>query len=447
MKYVEAHNSIELSKFIGSALERTYPEEILEAGKKCLIDWCGVALGARNQAPVIAVSKTVLGWGSRGRAQVLLGTKIAPGAAALINGTMAHCLDYDDTHVGSTTHISAPTIATALAVGTHRDVSEKNILAALISGFEVAAGLGNGAGQPANLNGFHATGIFGSFGSTAAASILYNLGKEEIQNAFGASATQVSGLSASFGTMSKPFHAGKAAFNGILSCELAMEGLVTKKDLIEQNGGLSSSLYQNAKTHLAKLNFSNGWEITRNTFKPYAACLLTHALIDAALDIEKRVSSNEINKIRAIVSEPAAKLANIPKPQTPLEGKFSLAYCAALGLCGNRAVEKDFCEKKMAEPELKRLTNCVELEPNKDMPQTAAQLIISLNNGSELTANVPLALGNPDNPMNWEDIWNKFSALVEPTLGQRTSNLFTLLKNFEEPGSLSEFVALVSAHS
>ena len=250
MEYADTHNSVELCKFIGSALERTYPDEILEAGKKCLIDWCGVALGARNHPSVIAVQNTVLRWATRGQAQVLLGTKIAPGAAALINGTMAHCLDYDDTHVGSTTHISAPTIATALAVGTHLEASEINILAALISGFEVAAGLGNGAGQPANLNGFHATGIFGSFGSTAAASILYQLGDDEIRNAFGASATQVSGLSASFGTMSKPFHAGKAAFNGILSSELAMEGFVAKKDLIEQNGGLSASLRSIGKLSL-----------------------------------------------------------------------------------------------------------------------------------------------------------------------------------------------------
>ena len=437
-------NSIEASKFISSALDRNYPREILEAAKMCLVDWFGVALGAWNEPPAKAVRKTVLNWGSSGQSQVLLGPKIAPSAAALINGTMAHCLDYDDTHVGSTTHISAPTIAASLAIGTHLNKTESDILRALITGFEVAARLGKNAGQSANLNGFHATGIFGTFSSVSAACVLYRLSEEDIQNALGAAATQTGGLSASFGTMSKPFHAGKAAFNGILSAELAKENLVTKRDLIEPNGGLSKSLYQDGGAKLATLAFSNDWEITQNTFKPYAACLLTHALIDAAKKIGQQIESTEIIEIEAIVSDPALALAGKNNPTTSMEGKFSLSYCAALGLNGYKATEKDFSEERLAESEVRRLTQIVKIKPSTVMPQTAAELKVKVKNGKTFVENVPLALGNPGNPMLWDDIGSKFSGLVEPVLGTGTSQLYCLLRNFEEPGNLKEVVRLIT---
>ena len=445
MSTTETRNAVEVGRFVGSAIGRNYPSDILDAAKMCLVDWCGVALGAQNEEAAAAVCKVAMNWGTNGNAQVLLGDKAAPSAAAMINGTMAHCLDYDDTHVGSTTHVSGPTVASALAVGTHLGASEQDILSAIITGFEVAARLGNGAGQPANLRGFHATGIFGAFGATAAASVLYRLDEARARNAFGAVATQTGGLSASFGTMSKPFHAGKAALNGVLSAELAGEGFAAKEDLLEPDGGLSTSIYQDGGAALASLDFAEGWEITRNTFKPYAACLLTHALIDAARSLSDEVKGKDVAKIEAIVSEPAVKLAGKPNPQTPLEGKFSLAYCAALGLKGYEATEEDFCDERIADPELRDLLSRVEPKPTESMAQTAARIVVELADGSRLDADIPLALGNPDNPMGWDDMWRKFEPLVASTLGDRSRELYDLLRAFEEPGSLDTFVEMVSA--
>lgn len=447
MSMTETHNAIEAGRFIGSAIGRNYPSEVLDAAKMCLVDWCGVALGARNEEAAAAVRKVAMNWGTNGNAQVLLGGKAAPSAAAMINGTMAHCLDYDDTHVGATTHVSGPTVASALAVGTHVGASEQDILSALITGFEVAARLGNGAGQPANLRGFHATGIFGAFGATAAASVLYKLDEARARNAFGAVATQTGGLSASFGTMSKPFHAGKAALNGVLSAELAAEGFIAKEDLMEPDGGLSTSLFQDGGAALSSLDFSSGpWEITRNTFKPYAACLLTHALIDAARSLSDQLKGKDVAKIEAVVSQPAIKLAGKANPQTPLEGKFSLAYCAALGLSGYEATEADFCDERITDPALRALLQRVEPKPTDDMAQTAARIVVELTDGTQLNADIPLALGNPDNPMSWDDMWRKFEPLVEPTLGSRSREMYDLLRRFEEPGSLDAFVSMVAAN-
>ena len=438
-------NATEAARFIGGARGRNYPAEVVEAAKKCLVDWVGVALGARNEEAAAAVRKVALNWGTTGNAQVLLGGKAAPSAAALINGTMAHCLDYDDTHVGSVTHVSGPTVAATLAVGTHLGATEQEILSALITGFEVAARLGNGAGQKANLRGFHATGIFGTFGAAAAASALYGLNESAVRNALGAAATQTGGLTESFGTMSKPFHAGKAALNGVLSAELAAEGFAAKESLIEPGQGLSTAIFQDGAGTLAPLDFSQEWEITRNTFKPYAACLLTHALIDAARSLSGKVKGKEVARVEAVVSQPAVKLAGKPNPQTPLEGKFSLAYCAALGLNGYEASERDFAADRLADPAIRRIIERVEPKPTDDMAETAARIVVELSDGSRLDADVPLALGNPGNPMSWDDMWRKFEPLVTPSLAGRSRELFDLLRAFEQPGSLERFAQMVAA--
>jgi len=437
------HNATETARFIGAAKGRNYPREIIDAAKQCLVDWCGVALGGKDQGAAVAVRGVAQNWGTNVIAVVVRGGRTAPAAAALINGTMAHCLDYDDTHVGATTHIGGPTIAAALAVGTHREASEQEILSAIISGFEVAARLGNGVGQEANIRGFHATGIFGCFGATAAASVLYGLDETRIRNAFGAAATQTGGLTDSFGTMSKPFHAGKAALNGVLAAELAGEGFESKEDLLEPDQGLSAALFQDGGASIGKLEYAEGWEITRNTFKPYAACLLTHPLIDAARSLADKVDVDAIESVEAVVSPFAIKLAGKPDPRSPLEGKFSLAYCAALSLNGHLASERDFADDRLADPKIRRVLERVEPRPTDDMAMTAARIVVHTADGGRLDADVPLALGNPGNPMSWDDMWRKFEPLATPAVGDRARELFDLLREFDEPGSLVRFEELL----
>lgn len=138
--------------------------------------------------------------------------------AALINGTAAHCLDFDETHVPSIAHLSAPTWAAVLAAATDCPISGYDLLRSYIAGFEVGATLGSrGNGETVTRRGLHSTAVFGRFSATAALCAVWELDLHMIMNAFGVAATQVAGLTASFGTMSKPFHAGKAAMDGVLS--------------------------------------------------------------------------------------------------------------------------------------------------------------------------------------------------------------------------------------
>ena len=436
-------NADAAAQFIGTAAGRNYQADVVEAARMALVDAVGVALGAQGEGAGQSVRNVAANWDACGEAQILLGGRSAPAVAALVNATLGHCLDYDDTHVGAVAHLGNPTWATAIAVGQQVGATDRDILGAFITGYEIGARLGHGMGHALNERGFHSTGLFGCFASATAAAVLMGLDEEGIRNALGAAATQGAGLTGSFGTMAKPFHAGKAAMNGVLAAELAKEGFEAAHTLIEPEGGFGQAFVQDGQTAPKLLDFDGGMEITLNTLKPYASCLLTHPVIDAARALSAMVTPEDIAEIVVEVTPACIKLAGKPQPQSGLEGKFSTAYCTALGLTGHMVTAQDFAEDRVQDPALRALVGKVTLNPVSDMKMTAAKLTLLMADGTELGHDTPLALGNPGNPMDWDDMAGKFMPLAEPVLGDQAEALYDLLRGFgdgERMDSVREIV-------
>lgn len=437
-------NADAAAQFIGTAAGRNYQADVIEAARMALVDAVGVALGAHGEGAGQSVRNVAASWGASGDAQIMLGGRSAPTVAALVNATLGHCLDYDDTHVGAVAHLGNPTWSAAIAVGQQVGATDREILGAFITGFEVGARLGYGMGHAVNEHGFHSTGLFGCFASATAAAVLMGLDEEGIRNALGAAATQGAGLTGSFGTMAKPFHAGKAAMNGVLAAELAKEGFEAAHNLIEPEGGFGQAFIQDGKVSPKLLDFDGSMEITRNTLKPYASCLLTHPVIDAARALSTTVTPEDIAEIMVEVTPTCIQLAGKPQPQSGLEGKFSTAYCAALGLTGHMVTAQDFAEDRVQDRALRALVDKVTLNPVPDMKMTAAKLTLRLADGTEVSHNTPLALGNPGNPMDWDDMAGKFMPLAEPVLGDKAQELYDLLCGFgdgERMEAMREIVA------
>jgi 2-methylcitrate dehydratase PrpD len=440
--------------FIAATPERKHAPEVLDAAKMCLVDWFGVALGAINEPAARAVRRVAHGWGQgsgnggnggNGSAHMLLGPAVTPAAAALANGTMAHCMDYDDTHLDGAGHISGPTWAVALALAEAHGKSEREALAAFICGFEVSARLGAGGfGRKLQFIGFHPSSIFGRFSSAATACVLLGLNREQIANALGVAATTVGGLNASFGTMSKPFHLGKAAMDGLLAADLAREGFEAATHLLDTEKGVSGALIQDGSVRIEPTEFSDGRALLRNAYKPYACCKATHACVDAARKLSASVKPGLITRIVLGASPMTLAVASKPNPQTPLEGKFSVAYCAALGLAGYAAVEGDFSDTRLRDPALRALIAKSEVAEQPGTELTEGFIEVHLNDGRSLRADVPLALGNPGNPMSWDGMQGKFAGLVEPVLGKEAQPLYDALRRFEEPGTLAKVLKTVT---
>ena len=438
--------------FIAAAPGRSYAPEVLDAAKMCLVDWFGVALGAVNDPTAIAVRKVALSWGQdagqgsgQGRAHMLLGPAITPAAAAMANGTMAHCMDYDDTHLDGAGHISGPTWAAALALAEAHGKTEQEALAAFITGFEISARLGAGGfGRKLQYKGFHPSSIFGRYSAAATASVLLGLDRAQIAHALGVAGTTAAGLNASFGTMSKPFHLGKAAMDGMLAADLGRAGFESATHLLDAENGLSGALVQDHSSKIEPTEFSDGRALLRNAYKPYACCKATHACVDAARQLSKSVKPGLIQRIVLGASPMTLAVAAKPDPQTPLEGKFSVAYCAALGLSGYAAVYSDFSETRLRDPNVRALIAKSQVVEQPGTELTEGFVEVHLNDGQTLRADVPLALGNPGNPMSWSGMEAKFGGLVEPILGKETQPLFEALRRFEAPGTLARVIKMVA---
>lgn len=433
-------NAAQMYHFSRRVMEEDVPEEALDAARMAISDWYGVAFGATGEVAIASLLRAVTRWAGPGTSPLVTGGEMAAAPAALINGTAAHCLDFDDTHVGSIAHLTGPAWAAAWAVSAQKDASADRTLRAYLAGFEAGARLGNGGfGVAVNERRIHSTGVFGCFAAAVAAAMLLELDDNGFGNAIGLAATQVGGLTESFGTAGKPFHAGKAAFNGVIAAQMAAEGFEGAPALIDPDGGLARALVQDGAYAPMSFDYTDTvWEITRNTLKPYAACLLTHPVIDAcrAIHVAEGNRVDAAREVRVQVNPLAIQIAGIKTPQSAYQGKFSLAFCAALGLSGLTARQSDFCVETLSDETIRRLVGATRLVSDETMDLRAATVVLEMSDGRQIKQHIPLALGNPDRPMNWSEMEDKFTSLAHPALGGDCCVVFNDLRRLGVNGSL-----------
>ena len=455
----------QLVDYIAGTAARKFPGDIIDAAKRALVDFLGVAVGAHNDAPVRPVRATVKRWNSAGNARIFIGAQTTPALAALANGTMAHAMDYDDTHPGGAGHPSACCWSTALALAEHHGFEERDAMAAFLTGYEVMCKLGGGyvmgVGRGLQRRGLHPTSVVGRAGAAAVASALFKLNPQQIAYALGVAATTAGGLVGSFGTHGKPFHAGKAAMDGILAAQLAADGFVAATHLYElgeldpsneaprkkaaHSAMLLDVFIQDHDVEPLPLDFDQRWEILTNGFKPFASCRATQASTQAARTLATKIAGRAVKRVHAKVHPNALITAGKLAPRTPLEGKFSVPFCIALALRGHAVVAADFTDAKMHDASVMDIVPVVELEAVQGQPPHSAHLDVYLADGEQLHADTEIVIGHPDNPMSWDDLRVKFDGLVVPILGaEKTLSLFAAAQGFEQPGTIRRISGLLA---
>jgi 2-methylcitrate dehydratase PrpD len=438
-----------IAAYAAGALSREYPPAVIKAATTALVDYIGVAVGAVDEAPVRPVRAVAEDWAARGNARIFLGPLTTPALAALVNATMAHAMDYDDAHQMGAGHISCPCWSAAFAVANELGSSEKDTLAAFITGFEVMARLGGGGptgvGRNLHRRGFHPTSILGRIGAAVVAGVLMKLDEKQFEYALGAAATTAGGLIGSFGTHAKPFHGGKAAMDGILAAQLAAHGFESATHLLELEKGLLDSIIQDRKVDVPPLDFGARWEILRNGFKPYASCRATHASIQAARKLASLIGDKKIARVAAKIHPKCnGRSRQIESAHAArVQIQYFFLYCARLARLpcrGNRFYRRDVCRSRGNE-----LLPRIELEVVQDQPQYEAHMDVYLDDGTHLHEDTAIVLGHADNPMSEADFRGKFEGLVVPVLGpDATAQLYELLNEFERPGNFTRVMALLA---
>ncbi len=447
----QPHRGDQLAQFIVAVPAWQIPEPVLHEAKRALVDYLAVSISAAGANVVRAVSRTARLWQASGQARIILGGTTAPALAALINGTMAHADDYDDTHPAGAGHPSGPCWSAALALAQTLQAGEQATLVAFITGYEIMARLGGGGvpgvGRNLQRRGFHPTSVVGRAGAAAVAASLLGLDAGQAAHALGAAATMMGGLQKSSGTDGKPFHAGKAAMDGILAAQLAAEGFISSRHFYESDGWVKTFIQQGDIT-VPPLDFGARWELLGNGYKLYASCRGTHASIETAIGLYPLLGGRAIKRVFAKVHPMGLVNSGIPNPRTPLETKFSIQHCIALALCGYSLTHTDFTQQTVDDAAGRALLALVEIEAVEGQPPYTSYIDIELADGTWLHGKTAMFRGHPENPLTDGELRHKFEQLTVPVVGTAISErLYQTAAHFEQPGSLLELTTLLAGRS
>ncbi|CAB4561426.1 MAG: MmgE/PrpD family protein [Actinobacteria bacterium] len=414
------------------------PELRREASRR-ILDVIGNSIAATNQPATQVVNNIVKSWAGPADSFAIGASKLPAAAAALLNGTLAHAMDFDDTHLPSVLHPSASVVPAALAVGSKLGSKPTEVLDAITFGIEVTCRLGM-AGFDRKLGnsvfferGFHATSICGTLGSAVAAAMLMKLNADEITSAIGISASMGAGLleaNRTGGTV-KRMHCGWAAHGGVVAAELAQAGLTGPPTVIEGRFGFMQA-YCGDQVNLDEITDGLGstWVLPDLFFKPYPCNHFTHTGIDAARTLKaKGVTPDQIVSIDLGVPSPVLRTIAEPreskiKPESGYHAAFSGPFTVAAAFYRENGLglfHEDFEDESAHDPEILALAAKVNVNASEECDaifpfQFPAVLTAHLKDGTSMTEKVLVNRGGPKNPLTDAELALKFESNVRDSL-------------------------------
>jgi 2-methylcitrate dehydratase PrpD len=433
-----------LAGYVAGAKPEDIPAAIVGEARRTLVNWVGCALGgARHETLDNAVAAlqpfsgppqaTVLG--RRERMDAL--------TASLMNGMSSHVLDFDDTHLKTVIHPAGPVAPAILALSEMQPISGRDFLHALIMGVEVECRIGN-AVYPAHYDrGWHITGTAGVFGAAAACGKLLGLSEQQMVWALGLAAAQPVGLREMFGSMTKSFHPGRAAQNGLTAAVLAAKNFTSTEVGLEGKSGWVHVVSTDAKWDEITGQLGSRFELRLNTYKPFACGIVLHPTIDACLQLRAahRLTADQIERIDLAVHPLVLELTGKRTPQTGLEGKFSVYYAAAIAIVAGAAGPKQFSDALVRDPAVVALRDRVIATVTPGIREEQVRAVVTLKDGRRLEQHIEHVVGSVERPMSDADLDRKFLDLADgvlpPSQARRLLDLSRTIDKLPRAGELA----------
>jgi 2-methylcitrate dehydratase PrpD len=408
-----------LAKYIVSGRAEELPAPVRKEAARTLLNWVGCAIGgSRNEAVGMAVAALSPFFG-REQAS-LLGRAERPDVfhAALINGISSHVLDFDDTHLRTIIHPAGPVVSAILALAEYQAVSGSDFLNAMVLGIETECRIGN-AVYPAHYDtGWHITGTAGVFGAAAAVGKLLGLSEQQMVWALSLAATQPVGLREMFGTMTKSFHPGRAAQNGLTAAFLASKNYTSSEHGIEAKSGWANVLSTARNYAEITQKLGRTYEVSVNTYKPFACGIVIHPAIDGCIQLrnEYKLAPEQIERVELRVHPLVLELTGKKTPNAGLEGKFSVYHAAAAALVDGAAGEKQFSDAAVRNPAIVMVRDRVATVVDPAIKEDQVRIAVTLKDGQRLEKYVEHAVGSVSHPMSDTDLEAKFVGQAEGIL-------------------------------
>ena len=410
-----------LAKFLVNHRYADVPAKVRHEAARSFLNWVGCAVGASRHETVENALAALSDFSGPREATVLgRGDKLDIMLAALMNGTTSHTFDFDDTHLKTVIHPSGPVASALLALSERKRLNGKEFLHAFILGVEAECRIGN-AVYPSHYDvGWHITATAGVFGAAAAAGRVLGLSEQQMVWALGIAATQSSGVREMFGTMCKPFHPGNAAKNGLMAALLASKNFTSAEQGIEGRRGFANVLATARNYDEITEKLGETWEISLNTYKPFACGIVEHPAIDGCIQLrnEHKLKGEEIEAITLRSHPLVLELTGKKTPQTGLEGKFSVYHSSAVAVIYGAAGEEEYSDAVVRDKKVIALRDKVTATVDKAMHEDQVHVTIKLKNGKTLEKYVEHCVGSLGRPMSDADLEAKFRAFCPGILSK-----------------------------
>ncbi|WP_228895939.1 MmgE/PrpD family protein [Pseudoduganella aquatica] len=415
------HPSLALATFAATLQFETIPHEVLRRAEDLMLDWAGSALAGKGARPVETIARYAEQMGGPGPCEILISrTRATPMFAAMVNAAASHYAEQDDVHNGSVFHPAAVVFPAALAVAQALGRSGRELLTAVVAGYEVGIRVGEFLGR-AHYKIFHTTGTAGTIAAAAAAGRLLNLTPEQMLHAFGSAGTQAAGLWEFLrdAADSKQLHTAKGASDGLMSAYLAQAGFTGARRILEGAQGMGAGMTRDADP--AKLTDRLGfrWTLAETSFKFHASCRHTHPAADALLQVmrEHSLAPEQIAHVDCHVHQGAIDvLGPMVNPQTVHQAKFSmgtvLGLIAEFGSAGLTEFDSSFNAQRVAQ-----FRGKVHMVLDKEVDQAyparwIGKVSVRTTDGRTLHGRVDEPKGDPGNTLSRTELEDKAARLA-----------------------------------
>ncbi|MGH8740214.1 MAG: MmgE/PrpD family protein [Burkholderiales bacterium] len=404
----EAGPSATLARFLAQSQWDEVPAAVRQEGKRAILNILGCMLAGQREPAVKLLARSLgRGGNAANRGAVL--------AAA------ANALDFDDTHLPTVIHPSAPVAGALLALARDRSLSGPDFLHAFILGVEAACRVGNAVSPGHYESGWHITGTCGVFGAAAAAARLLKLGEAQVLSALGFAATQAAGLVEMLGSGARVLNAGFAARNGVTAALLAAQGLEGPAQPLEGDRGFVQVFGGSRRLGALTEGLGKQWALREVAYKPYPCGVVLHALIDACLKL--RNGTAEFQRIEIQLHPLAIERGDRPHPRNAYEARLSAQHCAAVALLYGKAGVAEFTDEAAARPQVALMRARVKLAADDSLDKAGAVAIVDEK----------AMRAEPWRSLSGAELEAKFRSLA----GGRADELLRLIDSIESAGKLA----------
>jgi 2-methylcitrate dehydratase PrpD len=453
------HASRDLARFAAELRYQDIPSNVVAHIKVSLLDSIGVCLHGVTLPWTRHVQTLAEAEGAKGQASIFgSGKKTSAANAVLVNSTAGHAFELDDIHKESIIHPGSLAFPVALACAEHKGTATgRDLLAAMVAGYEIGARVGNAATVRLLLKGFHPQGTSGAFTAAASAAQMLGLSADQTLHAFGIVGSQAGGLmAAQEGAMVKRFHSGRAAQSGIYSALLARQGFTGIEDVLEAayGGYLVTHSDQPAAQKLTA-GLGSTWETLNVGYKPYAAVTSIHTALDGLAQIlsENQLAADDIAEVEASLSEATyVHCAWEYKAQGVTAAQMNLYYGLAMIVLDGTAFVEQYREDRLRDPRVLDLIGRIkaridpEIEAMGAQFRHAARVRVTTRDGRSFRAELLHRRGSAENPLSPQDVEHKFREVVRSCLApKQIDQVVELVGTMERQENLAELIGIVAA--